>query len=216
MPLKRPTRKPAARKPRMVRRRKPRVARNLSLRPIHNFTRDVQFSVLNGALADPYFERQFWKLDDLGTALSGAYTDFTNLFDEYRINSVTVIWRLEVDPSAQTATGAVYPRLTTYKDYNDTAIPANVDEVRQRQAKQIATMYPGKNIVRKIRPAVQTAVLKSPSGVTVNAPKWNQWLPCSVVDVQHIGFKYMIERWNNANYTINVLYRYHISCRMVR
>lgn len=192
-----------------VYRRKARITR--SFVPVHNFTRDVQFSVLNGALADPYLERQFWALAQLPDV-----QDFTNLFDEYRINSVTVIWRMEVDPSAQTGAGAVYPRLTTFKDYNDTAIPANVDEVRSRQAKQIATMYPGKNIVRKIRPAVQTAVLKSPSGVVINAPKWNQWLPSAITDVQHIGFKYMIERWNNANYTINVLYRFHISCRTVK
>lgn len=190
-----------------------------SLMPVHNFTRDVQFPILNLSLADPYFERFFWTLGGLtpGVTPPGpAVTDFTNLFDEYRINSVTIIFRLEVDPSAQSGPTAVYPRLTTWKDYNDTAVPANIDEVRQRQAKQISTLFPGKNIVRKVRPAVQTAILKSPSGVTVNAPKWNQWLPCSITDVEHLGMKYCIERWSSVNYTINVLFRYHLSCRMVR
>lgn len=202
---------------RVYRRKKMRISK--SLMPVHNFTRDVQFPIINASLTDPYFERFFWTLGALSTgagSLPGAVTDFTNLFDEYRINSVTVIIRLEVDPSAQAAPTAVYPRLTTWKDYNDTAIPASIDEVRTRQAKQISTLYPGKNVVRKVRPAVQTAILKSPSGVTVNAPKWNQWLPCSVTDVEHLGLKYCIERWSSVNYTINVLFRYHISCRMVR
>lgn len=200
-----------------VYRKKARITK--SLMPVHNFTRDVQFPILNPSLVDPYFERFFWTLGALSTgagSLPSAVTDFTNLFDEYKINSVTVIFRLEVDPGAQTGPVAVYPRLTTWKDYNDTAVPASIDEVRTRQAKQISTLYPGKNIYRKVRPALQTAILKSPSGVTVNAPKWNTWLPCAITDVEHLGMKYCIERWNNVNYTINVLFRYHISCRHVR
>jgi len=197
---------------RRVARRKQMVPRNIRRRtPVHSFHRDVQFQVLNGTLADPYLERQFWKLNELP-----AFAEFTALYDEYQISYVKVIWRLEVDPGAQTGATAVYPRLTTYKDFNDTNIPANINVIRERERKQITTMYPGKNIVRTIKPAIQTAVLKSPSGVVVNAPKWNQWLPTAVPDVEHLGFKYAIERWNNANYTINVLYRYYLKCRHVQ
>lgn len=202
--------KATRRKPgRRVYRRKTRVPRRLQL--VHNFQRDRQFPILNPAWVDPLLERQWFSLDMLPDV-----TDFTNLYDEYKINSVTVMWRLDIDPGAQPAAQATYPRLTTYKDYNDTNPPANIDEVRSRQAKQISTLYPGKTVIRKIRPALQTAILKSPSGVTINAPKWNTWLPCTITDVQHLGFKFMIERFTTTTYTISALYRFNISCRHVR
>jgi len=199
-------------KPMAKRGRKMQIQRfRRPLQPLHQFTREVQYSLTNGAATNPFFFVMLYSLNELPN-----YTEFTDLFDQYRIQFVKVSFRLEQDPSAQSAAASVYPTLTTFNDFNDVTTPTSVNEFRERISKKITTLHPGKEVVRTIRPAITDELLKVPGGAAVTAPKWKMWLPTASPDIQYIGMKWLIENWTNTNYTITCRAKYYCQFKHVQ
>lgn len=192
--------------------RKARISRAITARhqPIHAFTRMVQFN-FTGAVANPAYGVLTYGLNALPN-----YTEFTSLFDQYRITFVKHIWQLNLAPEAQAAGSAQYPRLYTFNDFTDTTTPTTLDEFRERQRTKIRMLHPARPVVTTVRPAVSAEVFKSLGGVAVNAPKWKVWFPQESPDVNHIGTKYALENFTNTNYTITLTMKYYIQCKMIK
>lgn len=189
-----------------------RISRSLAtVNAPHKFTRMVQYSLTNQTAANPYFGAATFGLNALP-----SYTEFTALFDQYRITFIKLYWQLNVAPEAQASNTAFYPRLYSFNDFTDVTVPTTLDEFRERSKSRVRMLNPRKPVITTIKPAVSTELFKTLGGVAVNAPRWKVWLPAESADVQHLGHKYAIENWTNANYSLTLTVKYWFEAKQVK
>lgn len=116
-------------------------------------------------------------------------TDFSGMFDLYRIVGAEVTFRPRVTQSTLADYPNVLPRLYTYIDYDDAVVPTNISIVRQYMS--CIETSPGEGIVRTLVPCCALAAY---SGTfTSYASRSNQWLDIASSTVQHYGVKFAIE-----------------------
>ena len=88
-------------------------------------------------------------------------SEFTNLFDQYRLNKVVhKVW-LSIDPSAQAAATSFYPRMFWVIDHDDAAVPSTVDELRQYGNCKTAVLKPDRPITIVYRPSILANMFSS-------------------------------------------------------
>lgn len=111
-----------------------------------------------------------------------SYTNFTNLFDLYRITKVQIDWVPEYTELTDAAlvSNAVNVRFNTAVDISDATIPANVDSILQYQ--QLSSTGITKPHSRTFAPAMLMGGLVPCSC----------WLPTSASSEAHYGLKYAI------------------------
>lgn len=183
---------------------------------------------------------------DPGSAKFGAFgfylsdthntSEFTNLFDQYKITGVKVEFVPRTQPTIQ-STGpqwdpntstwvlppqqdTVVPNLYVTTDFDDINPPTTIDSVKEYQGSIRVPM----NRYRKIfiRPRPQMALFTSPGvssgiGVPVRAP----WLDCAQTGVPHLGLKWAAEQTSvsgagNTHYSMYVRLTYYLMFRKVR
>ena len=85
---------------------------------VHHFCRTYPALVLPGNVAYAPYQSAFV------TQLSflPGVSDFTNLYDQYKISFVKFMFYLEIDPSAQAAGTARFPKLYYARDQDDSNI----------------------------------------------------------------------------------------------
>lgn len=138
-------------------------------------------------------------------------TDFTNLFDQYKIGRVMFKFRLVTNPDASntqntTATtnaANVYPLLYLFPDHDDITAPASINEVRERAGVKCAVLRPNSFVKYSIRPTTITPIT---SGTIRNRP---QWLDVNSATTPHYGLKGML-----CPQTGNVAQAYSVSCEI--
>lgn len=196
---------------RVVRRRTRRFRGFRSSKPKYHFKRMAGTITFTGNVAyAPWTSSYQNKLSDIVNV-----TEFSSLFDQYKLNKVVhKVW-LSVDPSAQTATTAVYPRFFWARDLDDSAIPASIDELRQYANCKTAILTPMRPITIVYKPNILDEVY-SGVGSTNYVPKWGQWLDMSNTNTLHFGFKAAMDDFTNTAYKINIERYYYFSCKNVR
>lgn len=142
-------------------------------------------------------------------------SDFTNLYDQYRLDKLIIKFYLKFDPSSQSATTSNIPRLYWYRDLDDLTSPASLNEIRENgKCKTVPlTLYKPVTIVMKpnvLRVIYQSAVSSQ------YTPSFNQWLDMSTPTNQHYGLKFAIDDLTNTNYRVEVEGTLHFSCRQSR
>lgn len=142
-------------------------------------------------------------------------TDFANLYDQYRINFVVVKFWLKIDPSAQTASGASYPKLYWYRDYDDTTVPTSINEMRENAKCKVVVMNPNRPVTIKFKPNTLQLIYQS-SIANQFKPAFGQWLDMATTSTPHYGFKWAIDDFTNTNYTLNAEWTYYFQCRQPR
>lgn len=211
-------RSPLARK-RMLARRKPvrRIPRGLGNRVrkpnVYSFKRTVyvpQWATVN-ALGDQPFKLEP-KLSDLPN-----YTEFTALFDQYRIKGVSfkLIPRYNVVP--QTSGNPLLPtQVMSVLDYDGTG-PNTLTAIRQYQT--LRTTRNTSIHKRYFKPAILQMVYES-STTTAYGPKWNQWIDCNNDTVPHYGLygicPQIASGVSDAEYFYDLEAVYYIQCKTVR
>lgn len=200
----RPTRRP---RKNFRRYKRTRVARPLARLNVHHFKRTFQPSSINnlsaGATAGTYAP-QFTNLPNA--------TEFTALFDEYRINKMVVKFvpnytGSDMNPNA---TFNSLPNIYSIIDYDDASTPANLDELLQ---------YPNMRMTRsnQIHTRVFTPkVSLDVNGVAGTAAKAKQWLDCNQTTIPHYGMKYWIDAAGVSTGTYRIFITMYFSCRGVR
>jgi len=196
---------------------------------LHNFSRKTgTTTILHGTVntgVDNY--KAFAYSFDL-TQLPN-YTDFTSLFDVYRINQVVVTFMFQgcVNNTADTYFSAVLPRMITTTDVDDATLPtassAGWDELCEYQTSKIRQVGNGAQSLFKyrIKPHVTTEVYKS-AITTGYAPKKGVWLDCGNPDIPHFGLKGLINvptantGGNTFTYRWDVFSTYYLSLRNPR
>lgn len=165
----------------------------------HSFKRMSDGGTITGnATYSPFVAGYSFALDQLPN-----YTEFTNLYDSFRINFIVQKWHLKIDPSAQTATTASYPKLYWVVDNDDSTAPSNLNELRQHSRCKMAVMNPNRPVTIKFRPSV---LMQAYEGATATAyvPKWKQYIDCNDFATPHYGLKLGIDDLTNINYKVTV------------
>lgn len=140
-------------------------------------------------------------------------SEFTTLFDQYRINKVAVV----LTPHGNSAELANLNRPILYSrvDYDDVTGYANVNEMMESPNVRSSVGTSKHSVV--LRPAVAVPLYQS--GVTfAYGPKWKQWVDCSYPSVPHYGVKFY---WDAAGtistsqiYSVRITF--YLSFRNVR
>jgi len=195
-----------ARKPMMG-----RVPRTKFSSDIHFFKRWASDAQIVGNVAyAPYLNAFKYTLNQLPAA-----SEFTNLFDQYMISKVVTKLFLKIDPSAQSATTASFPRLFYVRDTDDQAVPASLDELRQHATCRVKVMNPNYPVTLICKPNV--LALSYTSSVASNySPKWNQWIDLGDITTPHYGWKFVIDDLTNTNYRVTVEHTFYFKCKASR
>jgi len=189
-----------------------RVAVTKGMRPtniIHKHTKHALGTIPGNAAYAPY--QSVYSIT-LG-AFNGA-TDLANLYDQYRIDSVTVKFFLRVDPSAQAAASAIYPKLYYARDLDDTAT-ATIAVLQEYADCQTEVLRPDKPVVIKFVPNTVQMIARAGGGTGFSV-KYGEWCDMAFSDVLHFGFKYCVDNLTNTNYTVDLVSSVEVSCKSSR
>lgn len=128
-----------------------------------------------------------------------GYTEFTSLFDRYRIDCVVLKFQLITNPDAayqpaSTATanpGNYYPKLWWCFDRDD-ANPINLAAMKERGNAKCKVLRPNQMISIVIRPNILSLTYRT-ALTSGYVPKPRQFIDALNADVPHYGFKHIIE-----------------------
>lgn len=174
---------------------------------MHSFRRNTaRFSLAGNAAYLPYQSVTNVALNQLVNV-----SDFTNLYEQFRINYVVIKFFLTIDPSAQAAASANFPRLYWCRDTNDST-PLSENEMYERADMRSAILRPDRPVIMKFKPNVlQTNYL---SGIaSAYTAKWGEWIDTANVAVPYYGCKWNIDNFTNTNYRLNIDQTFYFQCK---
>jgi len=142
---------------------------------VHQFSRNYEFNVLSMPTA----------VDTLGaiaTSLSllPTNTDFTALYDEYRIVQATSIWN---------PFGGLFAPTWTAIDYDDSTNPASINALRQYETLMVSPS--GHRFERTYTPKVAVAAYSG--AFTSFGNVQGMWIDSASTGVQYYGLKYALQ-----------------------
>lgn len=173
---------------------------------VHHFKRVAQISSISASDDGNVLGALEFKFDDIPNK-----TEFTNLFDQYRINGILVRFipnftGSDINPST---TAQSVPNIWTIIDHDDAATPANLNEMMQYPN---CKMTRGQNVHKRyFRPSCLVDV----AGITTGV-KFKQWLNMANTNIPHYGLKYHVDQTQAEIGTWRVFVTYFFSCKGVR
>lgn len=182
-------------------------------RQVHYFTRRCNLGgIVSVGINTPTLTSFTFKLDNVPNV-----SDFTALFDQYKMTKIELFFKLMQDPSAQNNAQSWYPTMYYCVDHDDATAPTSINDLLQHGRTQQRIMKPNSYIKVVIKPAVLFEVARG-TGTTTVSPQWNQWIDMAHVDTLHYGLKYAFDNsFNiNPNYSVEVFAKYHFACRDTR
>lgn len=209
------------RRRRTFRRTFKRRRRNFGTKHYH-YKRTVLYDVSTTATASTFTGNA------LGIGLSELpnYTEFTALYDQFRINKI----KWEFVPVVKNNIETVYwntttlipvtsyvnpPETWTYLDYDDGSTPTESEAL---QSQTLRKTPGGRKAKRIFRPAVLFMAYETVS-TTAYSPQWKKWIDCGDNTTPHYGLKYgwyNSDPSNNQDVKGSMYVTYYFSCRGVR
>lgn len=144
------------------------------------------------------------------------FNNFTNMFDQYRINTVVVKFTPHMtemvnkpfDDTTTPGSGATIPNLCVAVDRDDATLPISYNEVKARSKSRIVPAT--KSLTFKLRPSRLIASYNTgPSDVGYTVDTTKRWINSSNANMNHFGLKYALEDSSPANayiYEVEILY----------
>uniref|UniRef100_UPI004047F021 hypothetical protein n=1 Tax=Orrella sp. TaxID=1921583 RepID=UPI004047F021 len=143
------------------------------------------------------------------------HTNFTNMFDQYRINTVVVKFiphmtemvNKPYDDTTTPTSGGTIPNLCVAVDRDDATVPASYNELKARSKSRIVPAT--KPLTFKLRPSrlIATYDAGAANAYTVDVSK--RWINSSSPNLNHFGLKYALEDSSPANayiYEVEIMY----------
>lgn len=132
-------------------------------------------------------------------------TEFTSLYDQYKINAVSVCFypkQTEVTSLSTTDNVRGNARILTAIDYNDDTPPTTLDDLRQYESCEVDV------ILNKHERYIPKPLFLNNSGQNVNS-----WLSTANPSTKHYGLKYGVEPTQavGGSFTYNVEVTYYIA-----
>jgi hypothetical protein len=148
--------------------------------------------------------------------------DLSNLYDEYRIDSVT--WRLSPVITTVDATETLGDivdsdpgMLEFVVDYDDSDTPTSAAVLQQYESYRVVP-FRTKRIESTITPAIACPAFETLT-TTAYRPKWGQWIDLRYPDVPHYGWKYWFNSMSTdplKKYPYYQQFTFNLSFRRVR
>lgn len=179
---------------------------------VHHFKRtNVLSSITTSITAGVNTHQSFsFKFSDLPN-----YTEFSTLFDQYRMNKFVIKLVPTITGAEPTSTGAAYslPNVWSVVDYDD-AVDAGNNLISLLQYPNCRMTRGHKIHTRVWRPSV---LLDAYTGATEgNTIKFKQWLNMADVTIPHYGLKIWIDQCLGAVMEYRVFFTAYFSCKGVR
>lgn len=158
-------------------------------------------------------------------------TEFTTLYDQYRIDYVTIniSWspNVTISLNPNNPGQALYPLMYYCKDYDDATSPLSLTAFKEKGNLRNFRLTPNKVYKIRVKPAAQKVIVKSfgplPTtpvtfGDLSTGPIWNKKIDMNSDATPHFGIKMLWDYVNAANSlgAINVEKMYHFTCFGVR
>ena len=173
-------------------RRRGRVQRRVLDRKVFTFTRKFKQDIVVQNATSVVNSAMQWKLVDLPN-----YTEFSALFDMYRINYVDVMFIYdhnsgEVATAAGTAANANMglPNIYLARDYDDADALSTIDDYLQYEGVVIKRL--GNTFTMRVYPHIAVAAYGSGAFSSYKNEK-KAWIDCSSQGVAHYGLKMGID-----------------------
>lgn len=177
--------------------------RSIARSQVYPFRR-FHFKIAQGGTDNvPLFGNVTFTLGDVPN-----HTEFTTLFDQYKIAGIKYRWVLTRNPDySGTVISNVYnttyqgsfPRIMWVHDYDDSGVPANLLEMQQ-YPKMKEVYLTGSNpmtpwyYIRPARSAVEYEALNNSS----YRPQWKGFIDCASTTAPHYGIKYGVDGLNTG------------------
>jgi len=143
------------------------------------------------------------------------YTEFTALYDQYKITGVKINFDWSPDVTSSTGLEIYTPKLWLVRDYDDSTTPS-LDELIQSTRVKCMRINVERSHSIFLKPAVLQQVYKSVVSYG-NVPKWNQWIDCNDTTVPHYGLKLVSQGLPSTDCgKISCRVKYYLKCKNVR
>lgn len=146
-----------------------------------------------------------------------AWTEFSNLFDSYKLMALKVMFIPLADNTTSIGNETVYfNRIFSCIDYNDRSVPTTISEVREYENCKFS---PGNRIHKRYFKPNFTIDMENTIGQGTSSNSQKAWLNTNNAgDVEHFGLKYAIETLGStASYTLyKVEYKVYLAFKSVR
>lgn len=197
-------------------RRPMRMAKSIR-QPVQYFKRSVYFSgnLVTSITADTFISK-FFTLNEVPNR-----SEFTSLYDQYRINGVKITWipRGNVADIAPTGTAGVFQGQSTGVfsaiDYDDATVPTSINQLNEYQNCKMtrATQMHSRYLKPRINLQGTTNQGTGATGATFNT---RGWLDCTQDNVPHFGVKYAFQQSVNYAMTYDLKVDYYLAFKNVR
>lgn len=141
----------------------------------------------------------FWTFMQFQLAHTNNFSEFTALYDQYKIQKVKIFFEYGQNSAEADSRGGVIPKLVTFPDYDDRAA-VTFTELMQREAttrrSKLSRMVV-KTIVPKIKMYGETS--SDPSVSSPSATYKRAWIDCSNPNFNHYGLKLAVLDWPVAD-----------------
>jgi len=186
---------------------------------VHHHVRTWEYGTLGRAAADQGYSMSF-ALSDLANS-----SEFTNLYDHYKIAMVEVILELVNYGSATVAPSSLaQPTILMTPDYDNTTVPATLSVLQQygqadRHCFSTAKPSFSRRLVPKYAVATTSTAAAGVTGTVI--PTKSDFLDCTYPSVAHYGIKFWLINYNTLSVTntgtvIEMSFRYHLQMRNTR
>lgn len=180
-----------------------RILRSVMRRQLYPFSRFQFLEIISGADGTTVGRSSNFKLSDLPN-----YTEFTALFDQFRISRIKYRWVVNRNPDYggavvtniyNTVVQGVYPRIMWVHDYDGGAVPANFADLQQYPSMKEVYLTPDKPYTKwyYIKPA-RLAVEYETAALSAYRPTWSGYLDVASVDTPFYGIRMFADGLNTG------------------
>jgi len=134
-----------------------------------------------------------FKLSDLP-----SYSQFTALFDEYRIRAIKVYWLPCFNVNTSNSSTGTVPQLISAIDYDDASTPGNANVINSFDTCRVHGLL-DKMYTRSFKPSVALATYTT--SFVGYAQRQDQWIDCNSPATTHYGLKWGSVDANNSSST---------------
>lgn len=181
---------------------------NINRNPI-SYTREIPLNNLNIPIGSNWIGfSNYFTIANLPNL-----TEFTGLFDQYRIRTVIMKFRLVNPPegAAVTAPSQFYPDIYVTVDHDDNVTPTSVDSVLQYGKCKRGVLRPNQWFTYKCHPTPALQLYRTATTTAYAPAKSTMWLDLAQTDCPFYGIKGIIS--NEASGVVNATLA--IECHIV-
>lgn len=148
------------------------------------------------------------------------YTDFTSLFDRFRILKVVTKIYLRTGPDAQNlnnGNNSWYPKFYWYRDVDDTSINTSINSMLERNNVKVTVFDPKKPLTVTCVPNTLVRVYESAT-TSSYSPEYKKWIDCDNINTPLFGWKWAIDNipstvGNTAPYTFDFIHTFYFQTK---